>query len=121
MTSPNETKAVRETASERGIYEGANVYSREGDRLGRVEEVRGTYLRIRKRLFGGSGYWLDVSHVQTVDGDDVRLDLDKDSVRDHEVPAEVVTDTALDARVDQLLSDEEQEEQRRKLEESMKH
>jgi hypothetical protein len=59
------------------VREGMNVFSADGERLGRIMSVEGDSLLIEKGFFFRRDYACSVNNVREVRGDDVILSLNK--------------------------------------------
>ena len=102
---------------------GDEVLTMDGQGLGRIKEIRGTYFFVKKG-FRRHGYWLDSEYIYDRDGDNgpLMLALLTDQLDAHKVPESVVQHKVeLDPNRDQLLSDEAMREQRERMERSLRH
>ena len=64
------------------IRAGLDVYTLDGDKLGCVKEVRGSYFQVDAKM--QPDYWLDASCVQpTTASDRIVMTFDKDHVGDN--------------------------------------
>ena len=61
----------------------AEVFTRDHDKLGTVREVRGDSFKVDVSM--QPDYWLPLSCVSTVSGNEVLLDFDKDRLGDHKL------------------------------------
>lgn len=57
---------------------GAEVYGTDGDKVGRIAEVYPAYVTVEKGIFFPTDYFIPVSAIQTVQGDNVYLNVSKD-------------------------------------------
>jgi hypothetical protein len=60
---------------------GMNVKSKDGHRLGKVIGLAADAFVVEKGVFYAKDYRVPFSSVETIDGDDIRLLLDKDQIR----------------------------------------
>ncbi len=98
---------------------GDDVATMDGHKLGRIQEVRGEYFRVRKGPFG-HGYWLDgsLSYESETGGDEIVV-----AILNAQVSAHKMTDDAVNAafapKHDGILSEAELREQRERMERSL--
>lgn len=60
------------------VREGMDVFGSDGEKLGSVDRVEGSYLVASKGFFFPTDYYIPTSAVSTVDGDQVYLNVTKD-------------------------------------------
>jgi hypothetical protein len=93
---------------------GADVVTLDGDTLGKVKEVRGSYFKVDVRW--GRDFWLSFDELRHCEPDRVSLVLVKNQVDEYKLSKPATAEAYTDAAHDVLISDAEREEQRRKME-----
>jgi hypothetical protein len=63
------------------ITPGADVLTRDGDKIGEVGEMRGTFFKVNANM--QPDYWLETDTVGEVTGNRVMLVFDKDDLGDY--------------------------------------
>ena len=65
------------------ITVGYPIYTRDGDHLGEVREIRGSYFKVSAPM--QPDYWLPFDTIQSSTGGQVRLNFHKDQLGEHKV------------------------------------
>ena len=93
---------------------GARVVTLDGEPVGRVKDVEGTYFKVDVRW--GRDFWLSFDELHECAPDRVSLVLVKNQLDDYKLSRPGTPEAYTDPRQDILISDAEREEQRRKME-----
>ena len=59
----------------RDVQTGYEVYSKDGESLGRVTEVRQTFFKVDDK------HWLTENEIETMDGARIQMSFEKDSLK----------------------------------------
>jgi hypothetical protein len=111
MTSTTVDKRLRPSL-------GDDVATMDGHKLGRIQEIRGPYFRVKKGI-RGHGFWLETEFIydRGESHGPLMVSLLADRVEEYKVPEQIVHDRALlDPHEDHLLPDEQLREQRERME-----
>ncbi len=116
MTTPTQQRSIAPAT-------GDEVVTMDGQGLGRIKEIRGSYFLVKKG-FRRHAYWLDSEFIYDRDGESgpLMVALLAEQLDAHKVPESIVQHKVdLDPNRDKLLSDEAMREQRERMERSLRH
>jgi hypothetical protein len=65
------------------VMEGSELFTSDGERLGKVKEIRAGYFKVDATM--QPDYWLPMSLLSSTSGDRVMLTADKDHIDDHKM------------------------------------
>lgn len=92
---------------------GAPVYSRDGKKIGTIKDVSGMSFKVGALL---RNFWLSTDAVDYVDAEGVHLFIAHEDVSAYKLPRPAAMEATTDPSEDRLISDEEKQEQRERME-----